>query len=301
MDNRVGEMQVFVRVVESQSFSLAASQLQMTPSTVSKLVSRIEQRLGVRLIERSTRRLSLTAEGVTFYERAQALLAELDDIESSLSQDVARAKGKIRVNASVAFGVLGVEPLLPAFWAMHPNIVVDLSLTDDLVDIYLDRTDVVFRVGGHLSPGMVARRLGTAVRKIVASPEYLKRNGVPLSVDDLNDHNCLGFNFTRQMPVWPLKDRGRTVERAVRGSLLANNGETVRKMAVAGVGLARLGDYHVREDIATGRLVEVLADSGVGDQEEIYALYPGSQRLPQRTRAFLDFMVPRLQDFLAAQ
>lgn len=298
MDNRAGEMQVFVRVVEAGNFSEAARLLRMTPSTVSKLVARIEARLGVRLLERSTRRLSLTAEGQLYYERSQALLGELDAVERELAQGAASTGGVVRVNASVAFGVLAVEPALPSFWAAYPNIVVDLSLSDEVVDLYLDRTDVAFRVGPLPDSSMTARPIGVARRKIVASPAYLKRNGTPRSVEDLARHNCLGFNFRRAAPVWPLKESGRIVDRAVHGSLLANNGETVRRMALAGVGLARLGDYHARADLASGRLVEVLSDAIEGDEEEIHAVYLGGARLPQRVRVFLDFVVPRLQSFL---
>ncbi|MBB3398678.1 MULTISPECIES: LysR family transcriptional regulator [unclassified Rhizobium] len=298
MDNRAGEMQVFLRVVEAGNFSEAARLLLMTPSTVSKLITRIETRLGVRLLERSTRRLSLTAEGQIYYERSQALLGDLDEVERELSQGAAATGGTVRVNASVAFGILGVEPALPAFWKSYPNIVVDLSLSDEIVDLYLDRTDVAIRVGRLSDSGMMARRIGAARRKIVAAPAYLERNGIPRTAEDLGRHNCLGFNFRRAAPVWPLKESGRIVDRAVSGSLLANNGETVRRMAVAGVGLARLGDYHARADLLSGRLVEVLADIVENDEEEIHAVYLGGARLPQRVRVFLDFMVPRLQAFL---
>lgn len=298
MDNRTGEMQVFLRVIESGNFSEAARLLRMTPSTVSKLVTRIEARLGVRLLERSTRRLSLTAEGRLYYERSQALLGELDEIERELSQGAASTGGTVRVNASVAFGVLAVEPELPAFWRAYPNIVIDLSLSDEIVDLYLDRTDVAFRVGRLADSNMMARRIGVARRKIVASPTYLERYGIPRTVEDLARHNCLGFNFRRAAPVWPLRESGRIVDRAVNGSLLANNGETVRRMALAGVGLARLGDYHVRADLISGHLVEVLSDAVEGDREEIHAVYLGGARLPQRVRVFLDFVVPRLQTFL---
>lgn len=299
MDNRTGEMQVFLRVVEAGSFSEAARLLRLTPSTVSKLVSRIEARLGVRLIERSTRALSLTAEGQLYYQRSQALLKELDLIEQEISYGAAATGGTVRVNVSVAIGVLGLEPILPEFWRAYPNIVVDLSLSDEMVDLYLDRTDIAFRVGALADSGMVARRIGTSRRKIVAAPSYLARRGVPLTVEDLSRHNCLGFNFRRAEPVWPLKESGRIVDRVVAGSLLANNGETVRRMALAGVGLARMGGYHVRADIAAGRLVEVLADVVEADVEEMHAVFLG-QRMPQRVRVFLDFVVPRLQAFLEA-
>jgi DNA-binding transcriptional LysR family regulator len=298
MDNRAGEMQVFVRVVEAGSFSEAARLLQMTPSTVSKLIGRIEARFGVRLLERSTRRLSLTAEGQVYFEKSLAVLAALDDAERELSQGASSAGGTVRVNVSVALGILGLEPLLPAFWEAHPNILVDLSLSDEIVDLYLDRTDVAFRVGALQDSALYARRIGVSKRRIVAAPSYLARRGMPKRVEDLPNHNCLGFNFRRAVPVWPLKEGGKTADRALNSSLLANNGETVRRLAVAGVGLARLADYHARDDIASGRLVEVLADVVEGDEEQIHALYLGGPRLPYRVRTFLDFVCPRLSAFM---
>ncbi len=301
MDNRIGEMQVFLRVVEAGSFSEAARLLRMAPSTISKLITRSEARLGVRLIERSTRRLALTAEGQAYYDRSQALLLELDDIERGLSRGAATAGGTVRVNTSVGFGVHGLEPLLPAFWQAHPHIVVDLSLSDEIVDLYLDRTDVAFRIGPLQDSTLVARRLGAARRRIVGAPAYLAQRGTPSSVDDLVGHRCLGFNFRRSAPIWPLRESGRIVDRAVAGPLVANNGETLRRAALAGAGLARLADFHLRDDLAAGRLIEVLPEAVIGDEEQIHAIYLGGARLPQRVRVFLDFVCPRLAAMLAGR
>lgn len=298
MDNRAGEMQAFLRVVETGSFSEAARQMRMTPSTLSKLIDRIETRLGARLLERSTRRLSLTAEGWIYYERSQTLLAGIEDLERELSRGAASVGGTLRVTASVGFGVVAVEPLLPAFWAEYPNIVVDLSLSDEIVDLYLDRTDVAFRVGALSSSTLTALKLGSAQRRIVASPDYLARHGVPQTGAELARHQCLGFNFRRSTPIWPLQEGSRVVDHAVRGPLLANNGETVRRMALAGMGLARIGEFHVREDLRSGALVEVLGDAVPPDTEDIHALFFGGERLPHRVRVFLDFMAPRLRAFL---
>ncbi|MDO5632642.1 MAG: LysR family transcriptional regulator [Paracoccus sp. (in: a-proteobacteria)] len=296
MDNRAGEMQVFLRVVDSGSFSQAARHLLMTPSTVSKLIGRIEARLGVRLLERSTRRLSLTQEGRIYYDRSQALLAQLEAVEQELSQGAASISGTVRVTASVGFGMVAVEPLLPAFWAEYPNIVVDLSISEDIVDLYLDRTDVAFRVGPLANSGLTAAKLGTAPRRIVASPAYLARRGTPQSPADLAGHACLGMNFRH--PIWPLRHGGRVVDFPVSGPLLANNGETVLQMALAGMGLARMGEFHVRRDLQSGALVAVMPDAVEGDGEDVHALFLGGDHMPHRVRAFLDFMVPRLRAFM---
>lgn len=299
MDNRLGEMQVFRRIVESGSFSAAARQMLMTPSTVSKMVARIEERLAVRLIERSTRRLSLTDEGQLFYERSLALLADLDEMEHALTQGGHQTVGTVRVNTSVGFGTHCIEPLLPAFWEAYPNIVVDLSLSDEIVDLFLDRTDIAFRIGRLTDSSLTAIRIGAARRLIVAAPDYLERHGVPRSVADLVHHKCLGFNFRRSILSWPLASEGTVADRLVEGPLRANNGETVRRMALAGAGLARIADFHARRDLAEGRLVEVLAEANVSDEEEIHALYLAGVRMPRRVRVFLDFLVPRLRAGLA--
>lgn len=298
MDNRAGEMQAFLRVVETGSFSEAARQMRMTPSTLSKLIARIETRLGARLLERSTRRLSLTAEGWVYYERSQSLLAGIEDLERDLTKGAASVGGTLRVSASVGFGMVAIEPLLPAFWAEFPNVIVDLSLSDEMVDLYLDRTDIAFRVGSLASSSLTALKLGIAPRKIVASPDYLARYGTPQTASDLAQHRCLGFNFRRSAPVWPLQQGGRIVDRSVTGPLLANNGETVRRMALAGMGLARMGEFHIRQDLRAGTLVEVMAEAIQGDTEDIHALFFGGERLPHRVRVFLDFMAPRLRAFL---
>lgn len=299
MDNRAGEMMVFVRVVEAGSFSEAARLMLMTPSTVSKLIARLEARLGVRLIERSTRRLALTGEGQFYYERSQALLGQLDETEQQIVQGGAEAEGLVRVTSSVTFGAWALEPILPAFFEAYPRIHIDLSLSDEVVDLYLERTDVAIRVGKLQDSNLMARRIGETRRRIVASPAYLARHGVPTTPEDLVQHNCLGFNFRRAKPVWPMREGGRIVERMLSGCLLANNGETLRRMALAGVGVARVADYHLREAIARGDLVEILPDSDIGETDEIHALFRGAQFLPARVRAFLDFTVPRMQRLLA--
>jgi DNA-binding transcriptional LysR family regulator len=299
MDNRAGEMMVFVRVVEAGSFSEAARHLLMTPSTVSKLIARLEARLGVRLIERSTRHLALTGEGQFYYERSQTLLGQLDDTEQQIAKGGAEAEGLIRVTSSVTFGTAALEPILPEFLEAYPRIIVDLSLSDEVIDLYLDRTDVAIRVGRLQDSNLMARKIGETRRRIAASPAYLARHGVPKTPEDLVSHNCLGFNFRRAMPVWPMREGGRIVERMLSGSLLVNNGDTLRRMAIAGVGVIRLADYHLRGPIARGELVEILADSEISYTDEIHALYRGAQFLPARVRAFLDFTVPRMQRFLA--
>lgn len=298
MDNRAGEMAVFVRVVEAGSFSEAARMLHMTPSTVSKLVARIEERLVVRLVERSTRALTLTTEGQFYYERSRELLGQIEDTEQQLAQGGGEPEGLVRINSSVSFGAAGIEPLLPEFFQRYPKITLDLSLSDEVVDLYLERADVAFRVGKLADSNLMARKIGTTRRRIVGSPAYLARAGTPVAPEDLAGHNCLGFNFRRANPVWPMRESGRIVERMLSGNLLANNAETLRRAALAGVGLVRTADYHLRDYIARGELIEVLAETALADEDEVHAVYKGAAHMPVRLRAFLEFYVPRLQRFL---
>lgn len=295
MDNRIGEMQVFLRVVEEQSLSEAARRMRMTPSTVSKLISRMEARLGLRLLERSTRRVLPTAEGQRYYDRSRALLGELEAMERDLAEDAARISGTVRITASVGFGLFAIEPLLPAFADAYPKVVVDLSLSDEIVDLYGERTHIAFRVGRLADSSLTATSLGVTRRLIAASPAYLERRGTPLRVADLVSHACLGFNFRHHVPIWPLREGGQLIEHRLEPAYLANNGETVRRMALAGLGLARMGEFHIREDLRSGALVEVLPEATAGDSEEVHALFLGTERMPQRVRAFLDFMTPRLR------
>ena len=207
--------------------------------------------------------------------------------------------GTVRVNASVGFGMVGLEPLLPAFWDTYPNVTIDLALSDEIVDLYLDRTDVAFRVGALHSSSLKAVKLGTAARKIVAAPAYLARRGTPQTLDDLAGHDVLTFSYRRSTAMAPQRDSGRSIDRRGTLRLTANNGETMRRMAVAGMGIARMGEFHIREDLAAGRLIEILPEAVIGDTEDIHAVFPGGRHVPHRVRAFLDFMTPRLRDFLA--
>lgn len=300
MDNRASEMRVFTRIVETGSFSQAARRLHMTASAVGKMVARIETRLGVRLIERSTRRLSLTDAGQVFYERCLSILREMDDLDNSIATGGSEISGTIRISASVGFGIYELEPWLPVFWDLHPRVVIDLSLSDEVVDLYLERTDLAFRVGALPVSNLVAVKLGRSPRIIVASPDYLARHGTPRSVAELDGHNCLGFNFRRSVSSWPVEEDGRAMDRIVTGNYLANSGEAVRRMAVRGVGLARIGLFHAIDDLKAGRLVRVLEDATSHQFEEVFAVHTGGASMAPRLRAFLDFMVPRLRTSLAA-
>jgi DNA-binding transcriptional LysR family regulator len=294
MDNRLGEMMIFLAVAEQGSFARAAQALRITPSAVSRAMTRLEQRLGVQLATRTTRALALTGEGQAYRERIAGLVAEIDAVERSFEQEPA-PRGTLRINASVPFGTQCLLPILPAYLRAHPAVTVDLTLTDALVELVGERADVAIRIGPLRDTGVKARRLGRSLMAVVASPDYLARHGTPAQPGDLDHHTCLRFNFRRSIDSWPFRIGGGVVQRTVGGPFLGNSGEAVRLMAVAGGGIARLGRFHVAADLAAGRLVEVLEDFNPGDGEDIHALFVGHERLALRIRSFVDFLTRELR------
>lgn len=293
--NRSGEMEVFSRVVELGGFSTAARAFQMTPSAISKLVARLEARLGVRLINRSTRKLQLTPEGTAFYERAVRILDEIAAAEREAAVG-ATPSGLLRVNTSVPFGLHRLLPLLPDFAKRYPDIKVEVTLTDLVVDLLEQRADVAIRVGSMRESRLLARKLGESRMVVVASPAYLAERGTPVTPDDLAGHNLLDFVFAKWKGGWPFKlKNGETITVVPSGNALVSDGEAMHLIALAGMGLARLARFHVEADIVAGRLIPVLDDFNPGDIEPIHAVFVGhGGQLPARVRAFLDFLVERV-------
>ncbi|MCB8819172.1 LysR family transcriptional regulator [Microvirga rosea] len=288
--NRSGEMEVFVRVVERSGFSAAARSLRMTPSAVSKLVARLEARLGARLVHRSTRRLQLTPEGIAFFERAKRILAEIDDAEREASSGAA-PRGRVRVNSNVPFGLHHLLPLVPGFLERYPEVRLDIVLTDQVIDLFEERADVAIRVGPLRTSQLVARKLGSSRMVVVGAPHYLAHHGTPRTLAELETHNRIGFNFARSFDEWPFVEGGVNRTLPAVGNTLSGDGETSRRLALAGVGLARLAWFHIGPDIAAGRLVPVLEEFNPGDSEDIHAVFVGQGgRLPARVRAFIDYL-----------
>lgn len=292
LSNRSGEMEVFAAVVERGGFSAAAKLFGMTPSAVSKLVTRLEARLGARLINRSTRKLQLTAEGQAFHQRCVTILSDIAEAECEAAAGRA-PRGRVRVNANVAFGNQVLLPLVPAFLAEHPELSVDLVFTDQVVDLIEERADIAIRVAPGPLRGnqLMARKIGESAVAVVASPEYLARHGEPKTPSDLTKHNLIGFNFARSVEGWPFRVDGALISIAAVGNTQVGDGEIARQLAVAGIGLARLGRFHTEAEVAAGRLVTVLEDFNPGDIEAIHAVYLGQGGfVPARMRAFIDFL-----------
>ncbi len=295
MDNRFGEMQIFLAVAQGGSFAGAAKALRLTPSAVSRAIARLETRLGVQLVSRTTRALALTAEGELYRDRVAGLVAEIDAVERGFGSIDEAPRGPLRINASVPFGTQCLLPILPRFQALHPGVTIHLALSDTLVDLVEERADIAIRIGPLRDTGLKAKKLGRSAMAVVASPGYLSARGEPAHPRDLPAHACLRFSFRRSVDTWPFLVEGALVQRPIDGAFLGNSGEVVRIMAAAGGGIARLGRFHVAADLASGALVEVLRPFNPGDFEDIHALYVGHQRLASRIRAFLDFLQRELK------
>ena len=287
--NRSGELEVFVKVAEKGSFSAAARQLGVSPSAVSKIVARMESRLGAQLVLRSTRRVQLTPEGCQLYERGQRVLADLNEVENAASLRSV-PKGVVRSNSSTSISQL-LGPLIPQLMRAYPELVLDLSCTDQVVDLMEAQADIAIRWGKLPASDMVARLLGHTRQVILASPAYLAAHGTPHTPADLDAHIRIGWNYQRTVPHWPFTVDGKAVEVPIGDALRVNDGDVMRKLAIQGAGLARLSLYHAWDDIAAGRLQVVLESFNTGVLEPIHAVYLGKpDQLPPRTRAVLDFL-----------
>lgn len=286
------DLRVFVRVLDRGNFSLAASDLGITPSAVSKLVSRLEDRLGVRLLERSTRRLALTPEGETFLLRARRIVADIEEAEAEVAQARGAPRGKLRINSGTAFGLHQLAPSLADFLARYPDIDIDLSITDRLVDLIEEQSDIAVR-SGHIPDGaFIQRKIADLQRVICAAPAYLERRGVPQVAADLKDHDCIlvaGPGLNR----WPFKGRGGIDVVEVRPRVTTDDAEAALRLAIEGAGIIRLSDVIVGAPLRDGKLLALLTDTHHVEPFPLSALYPaGRNRLP-RVAVFLDYIQER--------
>ncbi|WP_029554927.1 LysR family transcriptional regulator [Xanthobacter sp. 91] len=297
--DRTGEMAAFLKVACAGSLSGAARELGLTPSAVSRILARIEARLGVRLMVRTTRQLRLTAEGEAYARAARRILADIDETEAALA-DRANPRGRIRVSASMAHGRLVIVPLLGEFVARYPDIEVEMELSDEIADVLGGRVDVAIRFGPLADSPLTARRLGETGRTVIAAPAYLARHGTPRVPADLAHHNCLDFSFRRIEPGWPFREDGRDYMLEVKGNITANNGETLVQLAAQGVGITRVGNFHIDEanargEFACGALVPLLEAFNPQDKESIHAVFVGGANTPARVRVFVDFLAEKLR------
>jgi DNA-binding transcriptional LysR family regulator len=287
------DMMAFVRAVELGGFSVAAREMGLTPSAISKLVTRLEDRLGVRLLNRTTRRLALTPEGEAYFHRSQRILADIDEAENEVAKFRAQPKGLLRINVGTAFGMHQLAPALPEFLARHPEMQVELTLTDRVVDLIEEGADLGIRLGTLHDSSLVARRICEVERVVCASPAYLKKHGVPKRPRDLLAHNCLNMAHAPTLRRWPF-DGAEGVELVeVAGNASATSADALLQLAVLGLGIIRLSDVIVGAAIRDARLVPVLEEVHHREPLPLHAVYPQGRHRSPRVAAMIDFLVER--------
>ena len=301
--DRLGAIQVFAQVVETGSFAKAADRLGLSTSAASRYVAELESHLQTRLLNRTTRRVSLTESGRAFYERAVQLLADLAEAEEEASSAAVVPRGTIRLTTSVNFGVRHVAPAIADFLAEHREVRFDVSLSDRVVDLVEEGFDLAIRVGPPGPENLVARKLGETRLVPCASPDYLAKHGAPKAPEDLARHDCFTYEYVSPRHVWRFRDRSGA-ERAVRvsGSLHSNNGDLLSEVAARGGGIVFEPAFIVGPDVRAGRLVPLLQEFEPLPLP-IYAVYPSRKHLSAKVRRFVEFLIERFasaQDWSAA-
>lgn len=284
------DMAVFVRIVETGGLAPAARELGLTPSALSKQLARLEARLGVRLLTRTTRRIALTPEGETYLARARDILSLIEAAERDVTAGRDRPGGLLRVNTGTSFARHRLIPLLPAFFARYPDITLDLGVTDRRVDFVTEQADVLLRTGALGDSSLVARRIAGGRRVICAAPAYLERRGRPAAPEDLLAHDCLVLRGLARLTAWPFRSATGLQTLTVRGVATTDSAEALRDMALAGLGIIRVSAFLVTRDIAEERLVPLFEDLHVSEEVPVWAVMaPGRLRLP-RVQVFVDFL-----------
>lgn len=283
-------MRVLVEVVDAGTFAAASERLGTSTAAASRQVAALEAHLGARLLNRTTRRLSLTEAGTEFVERSRAILADLVEAESLAGQHSAEPLGMLRVTAPLSFGILHLSRLLPAFRRRYPKLKLDLDLSDRVVDLVNERVDVALRITREPGAGLIARRLATVGMVVCASRAYLKRHGTPRRPEDLADHRTLSFRYLWAGDDWTFEDgQGRTTQVRVHPEVYATNGDVLRELAVAGEGIVLQPTFVVGADLASGALVPLLTDWKTFELG-LYAVYLSRQNLSRKVRVFIDFL-----------
>lgn len=283
------QISTFVEVVAKGSLSAAARAEGVAPGMISRRLDALEARLGVKLLQRTTRKIALTHEGAAFLENCQRILADLENAEASVAERSATATGHLSISAPAGFGRQHVAPLLPSFLAEHRDVSLTLNLNDRVVDLIGEGVDVAVRIASLSDSALVGVKLANNQRVVVASPAYLQRHGRPESLDDLASHNCLSISGEGSQRGWVFRQNGRHVTLKVAGNMGCNDGAVLHDWALSGKGLAWRSMWEVGAAIEAGRLITVLDAYGAPDNA-IYAVFAQRQHLPLRIRAFMEFL-----------
>jgi DNA-binding transcriptional LysR family regulator len=285
-------MAIFARVVEDKSFSAAARRLGLSKSLVSKQVTQLEKSVGARLLNRTTRALSLTEAGAAFYEHCSRIVEELEEAKLAVSRLHSEPRGLLRISVPVAFGRLHVATVLPEFLATYPDLKVDMVTTDRFVDLAEEGYDVVVRIADQPAPTLVARKLAPVYRKMVATPDYFKRHGVPKTPEDLEQHNCLTYTYFNPQDPWRLRGPDGDISIPASGNLRVNDDDALAEAVLRGLGLALLPTFIIGKELQAGRLQSVLSQY-IPLERHIYAVYLANRHVSAKVRAFIDYLLKR--------
>lgn len=292
MIDHASEMAAFVRVVDAKGFSAAAPALGLTPSAVSKLVTRLETRLGVRLLQRTTRAINLTAEGQIFYGAARRIVGEIEQLEAEISDQRGTPHGPLRVSTSLAFSTHRLAPLIGEFLARYPAVQLELMPTDRVVDLVEEGIDVAIRLGRLPDTSFMARKIGDDIRLVCAAPSYVARHGMPQRPEELTRHECINRERL-YLNRWAFRIDGQIREIEVGGRITVNEGEAQMRLALQGLGIVRLTRLTVADAIKRGELVSLLEEFSAEEPVPIHAVYPHRRHLAPKVTAFVDFIIEK--------
>ncbi len=293
MAETIGAIPAFVAVVEAESFTKAAGRLGLTKSAVSRRIADLEADLGVQLLHRTTRRLSLTEAGARYFEHARRALTEAEAAEDAATELQHVPRGRLRINTPMSFGRLHVSPAIPIFLQRYPDVQVDVTMEDRVVDLVEGGYDLAIRIGNLPDSSLVGRRLAVSRSVVCAAPTYLDERGEPTTPEALRDHDCLLYSYYSEANEWAFERAGHVQRVRVSGSYLVNNSEALRDAVLQGVGVARIPTFIVGPDIAEGRLVQLFCDYRMPSQD-IYAVWPERRHMPTKVRVFIDFLTERI-------
>lgn len=290
----LSDVAAFVCVVQTGSFTLAAEKLTTSKSVVSKYVSRLEDRLGVKLLTRSTRSLTLTEIGQVFYEQACIGISTIDSAEEEVFFLQGKPRGSLKINAPLSFGALHIAPALKDFLLEYPEINVDLRFSDSKVDMVREGFDLTLRITGKLEGNLVARRIARCRHVLVASPDYVARAGSPEKPQDLVQHNVITYQYQQSPWEWEFTRQKETTKVAVQGAIQMNNSLAIKEAVLAGAGISRMPTFIVGQEISAGRLIQLLPDYTLFELS-IYLIFAGREHLAPKVRSFIEFMAKRLE------
>jgi len=285
-------MAIFARVVETKSFSAAARRLGLSKSLVSKHVSQLEKSVGARLLNRTTRNMSLTEAGAVFYDHCARIVVELEEAKLAVGRLHSEPRGVLKLSASVAFGTLHIAPALPEFLARHPEVSIDMVITDRFVDMAEEGYDLAIRIAKDPGQNLVARRLACVNRRMCATPEYFARRGVPRVPEDLLQHNCLTYTHFNPQDPWRLQGPTGEISVPASGNLRLNDDEALAQAVLGGLGVGLLPTFIIGQELQSGRLQAVLSEY-VALERQIYSVYLPNRHLSAKVRAFIDFLLAR--------